>query len=112
MIGRLAAIPDQAEPSQRSQLLTALSVGTEIIHLRGTAPRLGAGAELDAAFAAFAQGSSATAIAWLHQLEHRLASDPDRGPEGAAVLRARSRILVMSEALSEYASYFDAGAFA
>src|SRR5262249_7264605 len=114
MIGRLAAIPDQAEPLQRSQLLAALSVGTEIIHLRGTAPRLGAGAELDAAVAAFAPGSSATAtgIAWLHQLAHRLASDPDRRPGAAAVLRARSRILVMSEALSEHASYFDAGAFA
>jgi uncharacterized membrane protein YccC len=36
---------------------------------------------------------------------------PDRGPEAATLLRARSRILVMSEALSEHASYFDAGAF-
>jgi uncharacterized membrane protein YccC len=109
MIGRLAAVPDQAEPLQRARLLAALSVGTEIIHLRGMAPRLGAGAdELAAALAAFVQGNSATAIARLHQLDYRLASDP----AAAAVLRARSRILVMSEALSEHASYFDAGAFA
>jgi uncharacterized membrane protein YccC len=112
MYGRLAAVPDEAEPLQRARLLAALSVGTEIIHLRGVAPRLGAAVELEAALAAFAQGDSATAIAWLHQLDHRLASGPDRGPEAAAVLRARSRILVMSEALSEHASYFDAGAFA
>src|SRR6516162_1091373 len=112
MIGRLAAVPDQAEPLQRERLLAALSVGTEIIHLRQMAPRLGAADELAAALAAalaaFVQGNSATAIAWLHQLDHRLASDR----EAAAVLRARSRILVMSEALSEHASYFDAGGFA
>ena len=111
MIGRLAAVPDQAEPLQRARLLAALSVGTGIIHLRHMASRLGAVAELDAALAAFAQGNSAAAIVWLHQLDHRLASDPDRR-EAAAVLRARSRILVMSEALSEHTSYFDAGAFA
>jgi uncharacterized membrane protein YccC len=112
MYGRLAAVPDEAEPLQRARLVAALSVGTEIIHLRRMAPRLGAVVELDAVLAAFAQGNSATAIAWLHQLDHRLASGPDHGPEAAAVLRARSRILVMSEALSEHASYFDAGAFA
>jgi hypothetical protein len=112
MYGRLAAVPDAAEPLQRARLLAALSVGTEIIHLRRMTPPLGAATELDASLAAFAQGNSATAIAWLHQLDRRLASDPDHGPEAAAVLRARSRILVISEALSEHASYFDAGAFA
>ena len=112
MIGRLAAVPDKAEPVQRARLLAALSVGTGIIGLRQTTSRLGSTAELDAALAAFARGNSAAAIAWLHQLDHRLASDPDRRPEATAVLQARSRILVMSEALSEHASYFDAGAFA
>jgi uncharacterized membrane protein YccC len=111
MYVRIAAVPDQAEPLQRAQLLTALSVGREIIHLRRTAAQLGLGAELGAALEAFVQADGATATAWLHRLDHRLASDPDRGPD-AAVLRARSRILIMSEALSEHASYFDAGAFA
>jgi hypothetical protein len=112
MIGRLAAVPDQAESLQRARLLAALSVGTEIINLRPMALRLGAAAEFDAALAAFAQGNSATAIAWLHQLDHRLGSDPAQGVQADAVLRARSRILVMSEALSEHASYFDTGAIA
>jgi uncharacterized membrane protein YccC len=111
MYSRIAAVPDEAEPLQRARLLAALSVGTEIIQLRDMAPRLGLAVELDAALAAVAQGNSATAIAWLHQLDHRLAAEPDRDPEAAAVLRARSRILVLSEALSEHASYFDAGAF-
>ena len=34
MYGRFAALPDQAQPLQRSQLMAAFSVGTEIIQLR------------------------------------------------------------------------------
>jgi uncharacterized membrane protein YccC len=108
--GRLAAMPDQAEPVQRARLLTALSVGGEIIHLRQVAPRLGVAAELDAALAAFAQGNSATAIARLRQLDGRLAARPEAAPPPAAALRARSRILVVAEAVSRHADYFDAGA--
>src|SRR3954467_5493207 len=47
MYGRLGALPDQAKPVQRAQLLAALSVGTEINQLRHMAPHLGAAAELD-----------------------------------------------------------------
>ena len=54
MYGRLSVMPDQAEPLQRSQLVAALSVGSEIIQLRRIAPRLGLGADLDAALAALA----------------------------------------------------------
>ena len=37
MYGRLGALPDQAEPLQRGQLLAALSAGTEILDLRQVA---------------------------------------------------------------------------
>jgi uncharacterized membrane protein YccC len=107
---RLAALPDQAEPLQRARLLAALSVGSEIIQLRHTAPALGAAAELDAALAAFSCGSSAMAVARLRQLDRRLASDPDTGPEAAIALRARAHLLAISEALTEHSSYFDTGA--
>ena len=107
MYARLAALPDQAEPLQRARLLAAMSVGSETIQLRHAAPRLGVAVELDSALEALAQGNSAGAIARLHQLDQRAAADA--GPEAIA-LRARGRILVMSEALAEHASYFDAGA--
>jgi uncharacterized membrane protein YccC len=107
--GRLAGAPDQAEPLQRAQLLAALSVGRELIQLRHMALRLGVVAGLDAALAAFAQGRSATAIARLRQLDLRLADVVDRPADIGVALRARSRILVISEALSQHASYFDAG---
>ena len=79
--GRLAALPDQSEPLQRSQLLAALSVG--MAHYPPSpyfaAPRWTA--ELDSALEAFARGNSAMVIAQLRDLEHRLASTPGAGPE-------------------------------
>ena len=62
MYGRLAALPDAAEPLQRSQLLAGLAVGTEIIQLRHFASSLGLGADLDLALEALARGNSAIAI--------------------------------------------------
>jgi uncharacterized membrane protein YccC len=112
MYGRLAALPDQAEPLQRARLLAALSVGSEIIQLRHVAPSLGSPVELHVALDAVAQGNGVIAIAWLHQLDGRLASAPDGGPETAIALRARARILVISEALAEHGAYFDSGALA
>jgi uncharacterized membrane protein YccC len=108
--GRLTALPDQAEPLQRSQLLAALSIGTAIIHLRHISPHLGTAAELDATLEAFAQGTSAMVIAQLRKLEDHLASAPASVPEAVIALRARGRILVISEALAEHGAYFDAGA--
>ena len=109
-LGRLMALPDQAEPLQRARLLATLSVGAAIIQLRQMAPSLGVAAELDAPFEAIALGHSATAIARLRQLDRRLASTPGTGQETLTALRARGRILVISEALAEHSSYFDAGA--
>jgi uncharacterized membrane protein YccC len=110
MYGRLAALPDQAEPLQRAQLIAALSVGSEILLLRHLAAGVGPVAELDAALAAFTQGNSAIAIVRLRQLDRQLASAPDAGADEAPAPRARARILVICEALSEHASYFDDGA--
>jgi uncharacterized membrane protein YccC len=107
MYARLAALPDQAEPLQRAQLLAALSVGSEIIQLRHLAAGLGAPAELDAALAAFSQGNSAVAIARLRELDRQFASAPDAGADEVTALRGRARILVICDALSEHASYFD-----
>ena len=110
--GRLAAMPDQADPVQRAQLLAALSIGGAIIRLRHAAPRLGVAAELNSALAAFADGNNASAIAGLRDVDRRLAAASEGDPPTAATLRARSRILVIAEALARHAAYFDAGAVA
>jgi uncharacterized membrane protein YccC len=108
MYGRLGALPDQAEPLQRGQLLAGQSAGTAILDLRHVAARLDATTELGVALEAFAKGQSGIAIACLRQLDHRVASDPCI--ETAVALRARGRILALCEGLAEHHSYFDAGA--
>ncbi|MFZ0457901.1 MAG: FUSC family protein [Rhodoplanes sp.] len=106
---RLAALPDAAEPLQRAQLVTALSVGSEIIHLRNAMPELGFGSELDSALSALARGDSAVAVAELERLDHRLASLPDPDPQIPAALGERGRILLICDALINHRAYFDAG---
>jgi uncharacterized membrane protein YccC len=109
---RLTALPDQATPLQRAQLLAALSVGTEIIGLRQMATHLGTTAELDAALNDIALGHSTEAIAQLRQFDDQLASTRETRTEATMALRGRGHILVISEALAEYGAYFDAGASA
>jgi uncharacterized membrane protein YccC len=110
MHSRLAAVPDAAEPVQRAQLVTALSVGTEIIELRRIAPKLGFSSELDAALEAFAQADSAAAIELLTGLDHHLASLTDSDVQISVALHERARLLLICDALIEHRAYFDEGA--
>jgi uncharacterized membrane protein YccC len=103
--GRLSVLPDAAEPLQRSLLLAALSMGTDIIQLRRIARRMDLGSDLDAALDSVARGDSGIATARLARLDQALAARP-----GAAALRARGLILAISEALTQHSAYFDAGA--
>jgi uncharacterized membrane protein YccC len=107
MYGRFSALPDQAQPLQRSQLTAAFSVGSEIIQLRHIAIRLALDSALDGALQALAEGQSTIAIERLASVDQVLASRARTNP---AVLRARGLILAISEALTQHASYFDAGA--
>jgi uncharacterized membrane protein YccC len=109
MYGRLAAVPDAAEPLQRAHLMAALPVGTAILHLRRIAPQLGLGAELDLALVAFAQGLTAAASAELGELDRRLAAVADAGWQTSLAARARGRILLIRDALGQHGAYFDMG---
>jgi uncharacterized membrane protein YccC len=108
--GRLSALPEQADPLQRAQLLAALSVGTEIIRLRRVARRFELHAELDAALAALARGDSSAATERLARYDKRLAGLPGTKPGATVRLRARGSILTMLEALAQHPAYFDSGA--
>jgi uncharacterized membrane protein YccC len=109
LYSRLSALPEQAEPLQRAQLLAALSVGTEIVRLRHVARRFDLHIELDAALAALAQGDSVVATERLARLDRMLAALPSTKPGVWVRLRARGSILAMSEALERHAPYFDSG---
>jgi uncharacterized membrane protein YccC len=106
---RLSVLPDAAEPLQRAQLVTALSMGTEILRLRRIARRLGFTSLATDALVELAQGRSGLAIARLTVLDKALASRPGDAPGASAAMRARGSILVVSEALAQHAEYFDAG---
>jgi hypothetical protein len=108
--GRLSALPEQAEPLQRAQLVAALSVGTGIIRLRRVARRFELHAELDAALDALARGDSSVATEHLARYDKRLAGLPRTGPGARVRLRARASILAMLEALAQHPAYFDLGA--
>jgi uncharacterized membrane protein YccC len=107
MYGRFAALPDQAQPLQRSQLMATLSVGCEVIQLRHIASRLALETALDGALEALAQGQSAIAVERFASVDQVLASRPGAAP---AVLRARGLILAISASLTQHAACFDAGA--
>ncbi len=107
--GRLAVLPDAAEPMQRSQLVAALAAGSEIIRLRPIASSLGLGSDLGVALEAVARGSSAIAATRLARLDDRLATFPGARPEAFLALRGRGSILAITEALNQHAAYFDAG---
>ena len=106
---RLSALPEQADPLQRGQLLAALSVGTEIIRLRQVARRFELHAELDAALDALARGDSSVATERLARYDKRLAGQPSTRPGARVRLRGRASILAMLEALARHAAYFDSG---
>jgi uncharacterized membrane protein YccC len=106
---RLVAMPDEAEPLQRALLLTALSLGRQIIELRRVAPQLGLASDLDAALEPFAHGNSAAAVAQLERLDLRLASLTGSDPQTLLILHERARILLICDALVQHRAYFDGG---
>jgi uncharacterized membrane protein YccC len=107
---RLAALPEQAEPLERAQLLAAQLVGTEIIQAGHDMAELDLPLQFDAALQTFAEGNSAAAIAQLTRLDHRLASTEQVDAELAE--RTRGRILGICDALADHGAYFDTGASA
>jgi uncharacterized membrane protein YccC len=104
---QLAALPESADPQQRSQLLGALSASGDILQLRQMAAPLKIDEELDAAFSAIARGNIELAKAKLTCLDRQLASDS--GHSTAMLERARARILALSETLGQYSRFFHAG---
>jgi uncharacterized membrane protein YccC len=105
--GRLAALPDTAEPVQYACLAIALLAGSEIIRLRRIAARLGFGTELDPALSAIAHGQSQLAIMHFGRADQVLGAPKAKERDLEASIRARASICLLSEVLSRYGAYFD-----
>jgi uncharacterized membrane protein YccC len=106
-VARLLAMPEQAEPAERSQLVAAVAVGKDIVRCRAVAPRFVPGAAVDAALQALAEGRSGEAMERLKDVDRLLAAPPRTEAASRIVLRLRASILAISGQLSEYAPYFD-----
>jgi uncharacterized membrane protein YccC len=106
--GRLSEMPESATPLQRALLLAALSAGIEIIQLRHIAHHLGFTGGLDPALAAIEQGDVASATAHFVRLDAALAARVAPAVHSETVLRARGRIIALSEVLTQHATYFSA----
>ena len=104
-VARLLAMPDKAEPVERSELAAAVAVGKEIVRLRHIAPRFVPSAMVDAALAALAEGRSAEALGRLDDIDRQVAALPRA--RSRIVLSLRASVLVISGQLSQFASYFD-----
>jgi uncharacterized membrane protein YccC len=102
MYGRLDALPDEATPLQRAQLLAAVSAGREIIRLRHFAYTVDQKTELDASLGAMARGDVTLAIARLARLDHALETS-----QMQTALPARAGILSISELLAQYGGFFE-----
>jgi uncharacterized membrane protein YccC len=106
-VGRLLAMPEQAEPVERAQLFAAVTVGREALWFRHVAPRFVPGAAVDAALQAVAEGRSGEAIGRVEDIDRQLAALPPAESGKRIVLRLRATILVISGRLAQFGSYFD-----
>ena len=104
---RISALPDSAIPLQRAQIVAALAVGAEMMRLHRLAQRLRLATQLEPALTAIAQGRSAAATAELARFDDALAGTLGAPRARLMVLHARGNVLALSEALTEYAPYFD-----
>ena len=107
IVARFLAMPDQAEPVERAELVAAIAVGNHIVRLRRVAPRFVPGAAVDAALQALAEGRSGEASERLKDIDRQLAALPRTRSGSRAVLGLRAGLLVVCGQLASYASYYD-----
>jgi uncharacterized membrane protein YccC len=104
---RLLALPDEAQPVQRAELVSMVAVGKEILRLRHAAPRFIPSGALDAALAALADGRSREAGERLMEVDRKLATLPPAWARRRIAMRLRASILAICGQLSEFPSCFD-----
>lgn len=105
--GRLIALPEEAEPVQRSYLVSVLSVGLHVIRLQRLSRHGRIGAEISDIQASLAAGDLPKLRVALDALDQEIASIPDtrRGARGR--LRARSALLAIGETVNRQNEYFE-----
>ena len=106
-VARVLAMPEQAEPVERAEIVAAMAVGNHIVRLRRVAPRFVPAAAVDAALQALAEGRSGDASERLKDIDRQLAALPGARSGSRAVLGLRAGLLVICGQLASYPSYYD-----
>lgn len=112
MYGVLASMPDAAEPVDRTRLVSAYSVGAEVIELRRIEHLLPLEPEFSDALHALAEGNCKRAVARLSDLDNRLGVVSGRESDHRLAQRARASLLVLTEAIARRSTYFEGSATA
>ncbi|MBY0558971.1 FUSC family protein [Hyphomicrobium sp.] len=106
MYSRLAALPPDCEPVQRSRLAATLTVGVQVIRLRHLAMDRRTAAEVSDILAALAAGNLPRLQYGLAELDKEIASIPDEQSGMRGRMRARAMLLAISEAVERQGDYF------
>ena len=104
---RLIAMPEAAEPVQRSFLVATLSVGIQVIRLSHLARHGQISARLAGMRESLAHGDLATLRRALDNLGDDLAAIPDSVPGARGRLRARSALLAIEDAVNRHSGFFE-----
>jgi uncharacterized membrane protein YccC len=104
---RLTALPEEAEPIQRSYLVAALSVGLQVIRLQRLSRRGRIGIEISALLASLAAGDLPKLRLALDAFSREIASVPDSQPGAHRRLRARASLRGIGEAVDRRSEYFE-----
>ena len=107
ILARVLAMPDQAEPVERAELVAAMAVGNHIVRLRRVAPRFVPGAAVDTALQALAEGRAGEASERFKDIDRQLAALPRTRSGSRTVLGLRAGLLVVCGQLASNASYYD-----
>jgi len=107
IVARFLAMPDQAEPVERAELVAAIAVGNQIVRLRRVAPRFVPGAAVDTALQALAEGRSSEASDRLKDIDRQLAALPRGRPGSRTALGLRAGLRMVCGQLASYPSYYD-----
>jgi uncharacterized membrane protein YccC len=104
---RLTAMPEEAEPVQRSYLVATLSVGWQLIRLQRLSRHGRIGAEISDVQASLAAGDLPRLKAVLDRIDKEISAVSDTVPGARGRIRARAALRAIGEAVGRQNEYFE-----
>jgi uncharacterized membrane protein YccC len=103
---RLTAMPEEAEPVQRSYLVATLSVGWQLIRLQRLSRHGRIGAEISEVQTSLAAGDLPKLKAVLDEIDREIAAIPNAATGARGRIRARAALRAIGDAVNRQNEYF------